>query len=232
MSARQPFLLVVQSRSSHGGRVAGQLMEMGHPLDVRCPQLGHPLPPDLDGHAGAVIFGGPMSANDEHLPGIRAQLDWLPRTALRADKPVLGICLGAQLIARTLGAKVAPHPEGVVEIGYTEVRATPEGAGLFPPAMRFYQWHAEGFALPAGARLLATGDVFPNQACAYDGRVYAVQPHPEVRRETVAHWTMVAAADLAKSGAQSAAEQLAAAERHDPEMDAWTRGFLAAVTAP
>ena len=78
----------------------------------------------MDGYAGTIVFGGPMSANDDgKLPGIRAQLDWIP-TALDSGRPFLGICLGAQLLARALGATVKPHPAGLAEIGYFPVSYT------------------------------------------------------------------------------------------------------------
>ena len=84
-------------------------------------------PDDLSPYAAAVVFGGPQSANDDHLPGVRVELTWLERTALPSDKPLLGICLGAQMIARVLGARVGPHPEGLVEIGYHTIYPTAAG---------------------------------------------------------------------------------------------------------
>ena len=77
-------------------------------LDIRRPRFGDPLPETLDGHAGAVIFGGPMSANDPD-DYVRREIDWIA-VPLREQRPFLGICLGAQMLARQLGARVAPHP--------------------------------------------------------------------------------------------------------------------------
>ena len=79
----------------------------------------------------AVVFGGPQSANDDDRPGVRAELDWLERAALQSGRPLLGICLGAQMIARVLGARVGRHPESLVEIGYHPIYPTAAGAGLF-----------------------------------------------------------------------------------------------------
>ena len=105
------ILMIVHQKTSITGRVGCFLEQRGYTLDVRCPMLGHELPQDLQDYAGAAMFGGPMSANDDHLPGIRAELDWLPYL-LQAEKPFLGLCLGAQMLARCLGAKVGAHPEG------------------------------------------------------------------------------------------------------------------------
>jgi GMP synthase-like glutamine amidotransferase len=93
------------------------LRALGHKLDIRRPRFGDTLPDTLDDHAGAVIFGGPMSANDPD-DFVRREIDWIA-VPLREQRPLLGICLGAQMLAMQLGAKVAPHPEGRAQIGYT-----------------------------------------------------------------------------------------------------------------
>lgn len=218
-------LLVVHQQHSDPGRVARLLVERGYEIDLRRTGCGDPLPPTMEEHDAAVIFGGPMSANDcSLLPFIRAELDWL-EVPLRENKPFLGICLGAQLLARCLGARVGPHPEGRCEIGYFPVRATPAGRGLFPDEQHFYQWHGEGFEVPACAELLATGEDFPNQAFRC-GRAYGLQFHPEVTRDIMARWTTKGAHRLALPGAQPAELHFAGYEAHDARVEAWLRNFL------
>src|SRR3546814_7308427 len=78
-----------------------------------------------------VIFGGPMSANDDHLPFIRQEIDFIPKV-LKSGTPFLGVCLGAQLLARAGGAAVGPHAEGWHEIGYYTVKPTAQGRDLIP----------------------------------------------------------------------------------------------------
>src|SRR5450432_382836 len=154
-----PVLIVLHQETSTPGRVGNALRALGHPLDIRRPRFGDALPETLDGHAGAVIFGGPMSANDPD-EYVRREIDWLA-VPLREQKPLLGICLGAQMLARQLGAKVGFHPDGKVEVGYYPLRAMPVARSLFDGwPDHVYQWHREGFALPDGAALLAEGDVF------------------------------------------------------------------------
>ena len=120
-------LVVVHQEHSTPGRVGEFLVARGYTLDRRCPNMGDPLPTDLSEYAASVVFGGPMSANDDHLPGIRAELQWLEKHALPSERPLLGICLGGQQIARVLGARVGPHCDGLVEIGYYEVAPTDDG---------------------------------------------------------------------------------------------------------
>lgn len=126
----KPLLLVQQVSTGHPGRLGEKLKAQGYTLVRCCPLAGERLPTRLEDYAGAVVLGGPMSANDDiTLLGLRAQLDWIP-TMLASGKPFLGICLGAQLLARALGARVAPHPEGFAEIGYFPVHPTAAGVDL------------------------------------------------------------------------------------------------------
>ena len=121
-----PALIVLHQEHSTPGRVGYSLQRLGYRLDVRRPRFGDPLPQTMRDHAAAVIFGGPMSANDED-EFIRREIDWTT-VPLNEDKPFLGICLGAQMFARALGAQVLPHPEGQAEIGYYPIRPTVGGA--------------------------------------------------------------------------------------------------------
>src|SRR5258707_14640610 len=120
-----PVLIVLHQETSTPGRVGNVLRALGHKLDIRRPRFGDSLPETLDGHAGAVIFGGPMSVNDSD-DFIRREIDWIA-VPLREQRPFLGICLGAQMLAMQLGARVAPHPQGRSQIGYYPVRPTPAG---------------------------------------------------------------------------------------------------------
>ncbi len=158
-----PVLIVLHQETSTPGRVGNALRALGYTLDIRRPRFGDPLPSTLDMHAGAVMFGGPMSANDTD-DYIRREIDWLA-VPLRERRPFLGICLGAQMLARQLGASVAPHPEGRVEVGYYEIRPTQDGRAVCADwPSHVYHWHQEGFGLPAGCALLAEGNDFPVQA--------------------------------------------------------------------
>src|ERR1044072_5898173 len=120
--ALRPVLVILHQETSTPGRVGNALRALGHPLDIRRPRVGDPLPDTLDRHAGAVIFGGPMSANDPD-DFVRREIDWIEVPRLE-QRQFLGICLGAQMLARQPGAPVAPHHEGRVEVGYYPIRPT------------------------------------------------------------------------------------------------------------
>ena len=123
-----PILIVLHQEHSTPGRVGNVLRNLGYPLDVRRPRFGDPLPDTMEGHAGAVIFGGPMSANDTE-DFVHRETEWIS-VPLEENKPYLGICLGAQMLARLLGADVGFHPEGHVEIGYYPIRPTDAGRAM------------------------------------------------------------------------------------------------------
>jgi GMP synthase (glutamine-hydrolysing) len=216
------ILFVTHEKTACAGRVGEVLRGRGYATAICRPFQGETLPPagEFD---GVVVFGGRMSANDEHLDFIRAELEWIP-TVLAHGTPYLGICLGGQLLARALGARVTRHPGGLHEIGYARIRAAAAAQDLFPAAMHVYQWHNEGFDIARGAELLAAGEVFAHQAFRYGGAV-GVQFHPEVTPSIVARWTE-ADPDLLRPEAQPRAQQVAVAPTHDPVVGRWLDGFF------
>jgi GMP synthase (glutamine-hydrolysing) len=164
--ARRPtVLLVLHQEHSTPGRIGIALKAMEVRLDIRRRICGEPLPDRLADHDGVVVFGGPMSANDR-LDWVRREIKWL-ETPLAEDKPLLGLCLGAQMLARALGARVFSYDDKRSEIGYYPIDPTLIGDRLCPaPFPRtVYQWHSDGFDLPQGANSsLLVGLIFPNQA--------------------------------------------------------------------
>ena len=205
-TAPKPILIVLHQEQSTPGHVGRTLIAQGHRLDVRKPRFGDPLPETLAGHAGAVIFGGPMSANDDD-DYIRREIEWIA-VALRENVPFLGICLGAQMLARQLGARVFLDPDAQVEIGYHDIIPEPASPGGLAWPDRVYQWHKEGFDLPAGARCLASShSPFACQAFAY-GSALAVQFHPEITYAQVHRWSGKNPEKLLQAGAQDRPGQL------------------------
>ncbi|MGF1458340.1 MAG: glutamine amidotransferase [Leptolyngbyaceae cyanobacterium] len=167
-----------------------------------------------------------MSANDDvTLPFIKAELDWLA-IALASGRPYLGICLGAQLLARVLGAEVARHRQGQREIGYYPLYPTAQGEPYFPAPMQVYHWHSEGFTLPNGATLLARGEVFPHQAFRYGETAIGLQFHPEITTMLIDEWTSRGADQLDLPGAQPCMQQFHRHERHGQRVDRWLDAFL------
>jgi GMP synthase (glutamine-hydrolysing) len=226
--AKKKVLVVLHQAHSTPGRVGRTLKALGFSLEARYPALGEALPASLAGYEGVVVFGGPMCANDAE-EWLRREIDWL-RVPLREGKPFLGLCLGAQLMARQLGARVYSSPSQRGEIGYYPLRPAPGADGLCSAAFpRYaYQWHHDGFDIPGGAHRLAEGEgEFPNQAYIYGDNVVGLQFHPEVTYQMICRWTTQGAARLASSGAYPH-QHREGWFQHDRGLETWTGAFLRA----
>ena len=185
-------LAVENYRSTPLGQVGAALAEAGAEVDLRRPHLGEPLPDDARGHDGIVILGGEQNAlADDACPWFPGLVGLIRDFGAR-DKAVLGICLGAQLVARAYGgANILGRP---VEFGWHEVRPTAAGsddpvlAGLDTGSPVFH-WHEDTFTLPEGAVHLAQSTMTANQAFRLGRAVYGVQFHFEADRPLVAGWS-------------------------------------------
>ena len=173
------------------------------------------LPDDAAEASGLILLGGAMSANDDgrcpHFP----ELLQLIRAFTAAAKPVLGVCLGGQLIARAMGARVIEQARG--EYGFTAlhgrdgVAGDPVLGGLDLPA-HIMQWHNDHFTLPADAAHLLQSEACPGQAFRIGARTWGFQCHFEVDETIVARWATLRAELVADPAVVPAT--LAAAERH------------------
>ncbi len=186
-----PRILVLQNHSNTpAGLIGEQLVAGGAVLDIVQALDGDPLPPTPAGYDGLLVLGGPMNALDDgNYPNLRVEAG-LIRSFIDSGLPVMGICLGAQMMARALGAAV--RRAAVPEIGFTRIDGLPaadddpllEGRRL----PRLMHWHYDTFDLPPGASLLATNGVCPNQAFRYGPGQYAFQFHLEATPAIIRAW--------------------------------------------
>lgn len=184
-----PYRIAIVQNSIEGLGSLEKPLSEGTQLMFTRADRGNSLP-TLDEFDALVILGGPASAYDD-TPPIRSELA-LIRETLNEGKPYLGICLGAQLLARACGAAVYPAPKG--EYGVGTVRLTSHAAtdALFQtvgklPEISVFQWHGDTFDLPDEAILLAEGDVCRHQAFRV-GRAWGVQFHVETDAQTLWEW--------------------------------------------
>lgn len=164
-----------------------------HGFRIRYVNFGrHPdAVPDLDRYHGLIVLGGPMNcdqvARHRHLATEVTAI----QAAIRDGKPVLGICLGSQLLARALGAPVIRHH--TKEIGWYDVAPTEDGQAdplfrHFQGTEKIFQWHGDTFAIPHGAVHLATSAACPHQAFRFGHNVYGLQFHLEVDEPMIRRW--------------------------------------------
>lgn len=220
--------LLVQHTATEGPGWLGEwLPAAGVELDIVRPYAGEPLPATVDA-AALIVMGGPMGANDDDvapwLPGVRDLLRW----AVAAAVPVLGVCLGGQLLAAACGGRVRRGSAGP-EFGVGEVRLRPAAAtdpllSELPPVVRAVQWHYDSVTeLPPNAVWLAESAVYPYQAFRIGCRAWGLQFHVETSARMVAGWARNDAAELDATGltAEQLLDQLAAAQ---PELTTtWQR---------
>jgi GMP synthase (glutamine-hydrolysing) len=216
-------------------RAATWARERGFEVDARYPFLGDALPGSVAGYAGSIVYGGRFNADSEDAhPFLRDEYAWIERS-LAADLPMLGICLGAQMIARHLGAAVGPFPDARTEFGFYEVRPVPGAEDFLPGPLTVTQSHFHGFDLPPGAERLAESDLFPNQAFRHGPRVLGLQFHPEAPAAQFRRWQETHTAHFARPGCQTRAEQDAIIDAvQAPQAEWFTRvldGLFAPITA-
>lgn len=175
-----------------------------------------------------IILGGPISVNDvDAYPFLRTELE-LINERLSADMPTLGICLGAQLIARALGAAVYPGP--VKEIGWAPIQLSDAGSRsalrhLVGEDVCVLHWHGETFDVPEAAGLLASSQDYPNQAFDY-GKTLALQFHPEVTRRGLEQWYVGHTVEIHQTDRVSVTQLRADSARHADKLQARGYSFL------
>jgi len=177
---RKPVLMLTHVTARDAGQIAVIVAALGHPVEVLRLNKGAPLPENIEDYAGFVSFGGPASANDEHIDYIRAELDWMPRV-IALGVPLLGVCLGAQLVARSLGAAVALHAEGLYEFGYYPVTPLGDGDDLQMGRSRFATAMARASNCLPVPHIWRGGRVFPTRRSA---TAPPVSPYNSIPRST------------------------------------------------
>jgi GMP synthase (glutamine-hydrolysing) len=187
--ASPPWLAVRHLEQEHIGTIAGVLDGLRIPYRYLNVYRGEPVPSGISGLGGLIIMGGSMGVYEaDRYPFLAAEMD-LIRQAAQASLPVLGICLGSQLIAGALGARVYAGPRK--EIGWYPVEviepADPLAQSL-PPRFLALHWHGDTFDLPAGAVRLFRSQLYENQGFRFGRNICALQFHFEINAAMIADW--------------------------------------------
>lgn len=192
-------VLILQHNPDDGPAFLGTwLRAQGATVDLRQPLTGQALPVDMSQHAALAVLGGTVSVNDS-LPALRHE-EALILDAMARGKPVIGHCLGGQLMARALGAAVGPAP--LPEIGWHGLDWAADAPAWFGECagVGVFQWHFEAFGLPPGAQALGASAACAQQAFAL-GKHLAMQFHVELDSAKLAAW--IAAPDPAYHAARA-----------------------------
>ena len=220
-------LFIFHQKTSVSGDVGKKFKQRGFVAEIVRPPLGDTLPNDLSKYSAVVIFGGPMSVNDDE-EFIKNEIKWM-KTVLDSKIPFLGICLGAQILAKYLGCEVVKNKNDLAEIGFFEIKPVGEGDQIFKNQNIFYQFHTEGFDIPITCQLLAKGDIFKNQAFKYEN-CYALQFHPEVNFPVHLRWLFLVLLKkpkiLFQKGSQNLFKQLKLRLKYNKSISLWLDSFL------
>jgi GMP synthase-like glutamine amidotransferase len=221
----KPILILQQLSCEPPGLLSDILREEGWEMESVLVS-DRAVPDTPEDYAGIIVMGGPMSANDTHLDFIRAELNLLTR-AIAADSPVLGICLGAQLLARAAGAGIYPAEER--ELGWYTLYPT-SGAASDPlfealpkDGLKVFQWHGETFSLPSRATLLARCNHVPHQAFRLGSCQYGLQFHVEVNEAIIRCWVDVCDSERSHLGPRGVEDMLNETSAHLVDAHAFCR---------
>lgn len=200
----------------------------GRGFDVRVaePWKGEALPELSGDEAGIMLMGGPQYVTElDDAPYLKKEMRFAER-AMKLGVPVVGVCLGSQMLAHMLGARVGFHPEDHATFGYYDLYPTGAGRSYFPERMKVLAGNSQGWEMPAGATPLAYGEVFENQAFLYGRNTIALQFHPEVTRPILDQWQDEFASMIGQAGTQTIEEQDLGFAAHDAAIKRWYAGFL------
>lgn len=203
----KPVIIFRHAATEGPGFLATFLDERNIPWQLVKIDGGEPVPKSIENFSGMALMGGPMSVNDD-LPWI-GPIIYRIREAVEKDIPLLGHCLGGQLISKALGAEVGPNP--VKEIGWGNVAASENSEARHwfgvQPKFQVFHWHGETFALPAGATHLLSSQYCLNQAYSI-GKHLAFQCHIEMTAEMVQSWCDVGSDEIQDSSSSPGVQQL------------------------
>ncbi|GAV21128.1 GMP synthase [glutamine-hydrolyzing] [Mariprofundus micogutta] len=215
---KQPILIIQQLEHEPPGMISDIILDNGWQYEVLMAQQTI-IPQAMRNFSGLIIMGGHLSANDTHLEFIDRQIRLL-RWCMHFNFPVLGICLGAQLLAKAAGAEIMTSP--VRELGWYPMHPTflAEGDSLFgdllASGLHVFQWHGETFTLPDHATLLATCPEVVNQAFKLAGRQYGLQFHTQVTESMIQDWISQGTSESAFLGEDGVQDLLNNIPRHLP----------------
>ena len=202
------------------------LIARGFDIRVVEPWKGEDLPELTGEEAGVMLMGGPQYVTElDEAPYLADEMRFAEAAMVRGV-PVVGICLGSQMIAHILGAAVGFHRDGHMTMGFYELAVTEAGRGLMPAGLKVLSGNAQGWDMPSGVTPLAHGEVFPNQAFQAGASTIALQFHPEVTQPILHQWHDEFGGMIGEPGTHPVDEQWAAFAEHDPALKAWYAGFL------
>ncbi|HPD83777.1 MAG TPA: glutamine amidotransferase [Alphaproteobacteria bacterium] len=197
-------LILCHKSQRDAGAFEKMLKQRGADIELRLAYEDGVKDTDPLAHDLTIFMGGPMGVYQADLfPYLRDEISYIEKR-LQAEKPYLGICLGGQLMAAAMGSEVYPGKQGK-EVGWQSIHVNDNGKNtpmmhLDASNTRMMQWHGDTFDLPKEAVLLASSDLYQNQAIAYGQKALGLQCHPEVTRTNIELWLALGISELKEVG--------------------------------
>lgn len=231
ISVLKPLYVVEHWQLAEADAGRQHLIDCGFDLRLVEPWRGDKLPVLTGEEVGVMIMGGPQmitEASSEKYSYLLEELSFIEE-AMDKSVPLVGVCLGSQMIAQVLGAKVGFHPRDEIAMGFYPLNATPHGQELgLSDGMMVLDGNAQGWEAPHAATMLATSpdeNPWPNQAFSID-KTLALQFHPEVTRKILDQWQTDFASSIGRSGTQSKRAMDEGFKAYDAVLKAWYKGAL------
>jgi GMP synthase (glutamine-hydrolysing) len=226
MSHNSRVVLVRHELDPDDNRVVTFLRDNGIEPEIVRPYRGEKLAQVDSSVVASCVFGGPFNVYEEEKhPYLSEEHRWIEQ-CIKNDVPLLGICQGAQSIARVLGAYAGPLSDERCEFGYYEITATDAGKKYFPEKLVVTESHYHEFHIPDGGELLAYSELFGQQAMRYGNSTFAFQFHAEATPTEFKRWQSRHPENFARRGAQSLGEQNKLMLEYDKPQHNWFISFL------
>jgi len=227
-----PILIIQQVEYEPAALIEDVIHSLGRETKIIM-AMDELVPQALSAYSGLIIMGGHISANDEHLEFVAKQIRLL-KWCIKYDYPVLGICLGAQMLAKAAGGEIMISP--LRELGWYPLRPTffaqgdPLFGAILPHKTQVLQWHGETFSLPASATLLATCPDVINQAFRIKSRLYGLQFHTEMTEDLIYSWIENGTSETAYLGESGVKQLLKNVPRYVPAANSFCKNMTEAWT--
>ena len=218
------ILCIVHSSKYGMGRFPGLLSELNLAYETVCIVQGQMPSRELEEYAGVIVFGGKFSAHEiDTVQGLLAEYKMI-ESLISMNKPIIGICLGGQIMSTIFGAP-SPLESDSVEIGFFEIQPTDKGRSFFESNDMFFQWHRDPMPLPTEAHLLGSTEHFTSQAYFLKNSL-ALQFHPDATLRVIREWIDIGAESFREFGAQSRSQIIELAAHQEAFINSWTKGLL------